>query len=241
MRMWDNPRLLNGIADLLLACAAAMLLFAAARLALQSAPLQLREVTVLGRLTHADREQIAIAAGNALEGRTFLMADLDQVRRSLERVPWVRRVEVRRLWPDRLEVALEEHVALARWGDAELVNTHGERFAAATSARLPVFGGPAGTETEVARRYRRFAALLAPISEAPQRVTLTSRHAWQLQLTSGLHLELGRDLPEESAERRLERFVTSFPKTLARLQRQYEYVDLRYPRGFALRVAGLDG
>lgn len=239
--MWDNPRLLNGLADLLLACAAAILLFAAARLVLQSAPLQLREVTVLGQLVHADREQIAVAARHALEGRTFLMADLDQVRRTLERVPWVRRVEVRRLWPDRLEVALQEHVALARWGDGELVNTYGERFAASTSLRLPAFSGPEGSETEVARRYRRFTELLAPISETPQRVTLTSRHAWQVQLTSGLHLELGRDLPEEPAERRLERFVTSFPKTLARLQRQYEYVDLRYPHGFALRVSGLDG
>ena len=239
--MWDNPRLLNGIANLLLAVAAALLLFAAARLVLLSAPLQLREVTVLGRLAHADREKIAVAARHALEGRTFLMADLDEVRLTLERVPWVRRVEVRRLWPDRLEVALEEHVALARWGEAELVNTYGERFAASTPARLPLFSGPEGSEAQVARRYRRFTELLAPISEAPQRVTLTSRHAWQVQLTNGLHLELGRDLPEEPAERRLERFVTSFPQTLARLQRQYEYVDLRYPHGFALRVSGLDG
>ena len=33
-------------------------------------------------------------------------------------------------WPDRLEVDVEEHVALARWNDAALVNTHGEVFAA---------------------------------------------------------------------------------------------------------------
>jgi len=239
--MWDNARLLNGIADLLLACAAAMLLFAAGRLALQSAPLQLREVTVLGPIALADRDQIGAAARSALQGRTFLMADLDHLRRTLEQVPWVRRVQVRRLWPDRLEVSLEEHVALARWGEAELVNTHGERFAAASSARLPVFSGPVGSEAEVARRYRRFSELLAPLSEAPQRVTLTSRHAWQVQLSSGLHLELGRDHAGEPAERRLERFVASFPRTLARLQRQHEYVDLRYPHGFALRIPGLDG
>jgi cell division protein FtsQ len=197
--VWDNPRLLNGVADCLLACAAAMLLAAAGRLALQSAPLQLREVTVLGQVTHADREQIANATRHALAGRTFLMADLDALRRTLEQVPWVRRVEVRRLWPDRLEVALEEHVALARWGDAGLVNAQGERFAASTTARLPLLAGPPGSEREVARRYRRFSELLAPISESPQRVTLTSRHAWQVQLTSGLHLELGRDLPQEPA------------------------------------------
>jgi cell division protein FtsQ len=171
----------------------------------------------------------------------FLGADLGAVRRALETLPWVRRVEVRRVWPDRLEVALEEHVALARWGDSALVNTLGERFAAESDARLPVLAGPAGTEALVAGRYRRFAELVAPLGEAPERVILTARHAWQLRLSGGLALELGRDSAAEPVERRLARFVAAYPQTLARIARRHEYVDLRYPNGFALRVPELKG
>jgi cell division protein FtsQ len=238
--VWDNPRLLNAVASALSALAAALLLVAAAQLLSRSTLLQLREVTVLGPLAHTTRDQIGRATQAVVAGN-FLATDLDTVRAALEQLPWVRRVQVRRVWPDRLEIALEEHVALAHWGEAELVNTHGERFAATSAAPLPVFAGPAGAEAEIAQRYRRFAALLAPLGEAPERVILTSRYAWQVRLKSGLNLELGRDYAAEPAERRLARFVAAYPQTLARMQRRHEYVDLRYPGGFALRVPELNG
>jgi cell division protein FtsQ len=132
-------------------------------------------------------------------------------------------------------------VALARWGESGLVNTHGERFAAASAAPLPLFAGPPGTEAEVTRRYREFSALLAPLGETPERVMLTARFAWQLRLARGLHIELGRDSAREPVERRLARFVGAHARTLARIPRPHEYVDLRYPNGFALRIPELKG
>jgi cell division protein FtsQ len=148
---------------------------------------------------------------------------------------------VRRVWPDRLEVTIEEHVALARWGDGGLVNVQGERFAGKSDAALPLFAGPAGSEGEVTRRYQRFAELLAPLAAPLESLNLSPRQAWRARLRGGLTLELGRDTPNDPVELRLERFVAVFPQTLARMQRQHEYVDLRYPNGFALRVPDLKG
>lgn len=239
--MWDNPRLLNTAANVLIGFALALLLVAGAQMLLRSPWLQLREVTVLAAPTHVDREQIRRATQTALTGANFLALDIDAVRGALEQLPWVRRVELRRVWPDRLEISVEEHVAFAHWGDVGLINTHGEYFAARTDEPLPFFAGPQGAEAEVTKRYRAFAQELAPLSDALQRVTLTSRYAWQLRLESGLHIELGRDYPAESADRRLTRFVAAYPQTLGRIQRRHEYVDLRYSNGFALRIPELDG
>ena len=239
--MWDNPRLLNGTASVLTGLALAMLLAAGVHVLLRSPWFQLREVTVLGAPAHTDRDQIQRALQNAVGGANFLAIDIDGARSALERLPWVRRVELRRVWPDRLEVSLEEHVVFARWGATALVNTHGEIFAARSDDVLPMLAGPPGAEAEVVRRYQKFTELLAPLADALQRVTLTSRYAWQLRLASGLHLELGRDNPGESADRRLARFVAAYPQTLGRLQRKHEYVDLRYANGFALRIPELDG
>jgi len=242
--MWDNPRLLNAAASLLAGVAAAILLFLALQLLLRSPLFPLREITVLGRLAHTGREDVERAARHGVSGN-FFATDLAAVREALEDLPWVRRVQVRRVWPDRLEVALEEHTALARWGDAGLVNTHGERFAAQSAEKLPVFAGPAGAEGEVARRYRRFTELLAPLGGAPERVIQTQRLAWQLRLAGGLNLELGRDSADQPVERRLARFVAAYPQTLARIQRRPHLeswtVDLRYPNGFALRIPELKG
>jgi cell division protein FtsQ len=237
--VWDNPRLLNAVADFLIVAAAALALFAGLQLLLRSPLFPLRDVIVSGQGRFTTRAEIESAVAD-LSGN-FFAVDLTSVRARLERLPWVRRVDVRRVWPDKLEVALEEHVAFARWGEAELVNTFGERFAAQTDARLPLFAGPADTAAEVTRRYRRFAEILAPLGAAPERVILSPRFAWQLRLADGLTLELGRDAANDAVEARLERFVAAFPRTLGKIQQRHEYVDLRYPNGFALRVPGLKG
>ena len=86
----------------------------------------------------------------------FFTLDLAQARAAFEKLPWVRKVNVRRQWPDRLEVAIEEHLPLARWGRRALVNAHGEVFEAAINSTLPVFVGPDGAPPEVVSRYAEF-------------------------------------------------------------------------------------
>ncbi|MFZ1909866.1 MAG: cell division protein FtsQ/DivIB [Burkholderiales bacterium] len=238
--MWDNPRLLNSVAGILTGIALLIFMLAGAQLLLRSTLFPLREITVHGTLAHTSTAQIAQATQGRIAGN-FFSVDLAAVRQSIEQLPWVRRVNVRRVWPDGLEVSIEEHVALAHWGDDALVDSYGERFVAQTDAALPVLAGPAGTEAEVTRRYRRFAALLAPLGDPLERVILTPRFAWRLKLRSGLSVVLGRDTGELSVEARLARFVAVYPQTLGRIAERHEYVDLRYPNGFALRVSDMKG
>ncbi len=183
--------------------------------------------TVLRTTTAELEAALPRAAGN------FFAADLGEIRARVERLPWVRHVAVRRVWPGRLEISIEEHVALARWGDDALVNTHGEPFRGKTQEALPSFIGPAGTQAELTRRYARFTTIVAPLGTKIERVVLSPRHAWQLRLANGLHLALGRDA--DLAETRLRRFVEVYPG----VKGKNEYVDLRYPNGFAVRVPDL--
>ena len=193
------------------------------------------EVRIAGELKKTTEAEIEASLPRA-SGNLFAV-DLAELRAGVERLPWVRRVAVRRVWPGRLEVYVEEHVALARWGEEALVNTHGERFLATTKEALPAFFAPGGTHAEVARRYLRFAAIVAPLGTGIERVVLSPRYAWQLRLANGLHLMLGRDA--ELAETRLRRFVEAYPATVTRVGQKHEYVDLRYPNGFALRLPEL--
>ena len=248
--MWDNPRLLNTAANLLIGLAALIFAYAGLQMLLRSPLFPLKEIVLRGELRNADASEIESAADGA--GGNFFATDLAALRARLEQVTWVRRVDLRRVWPDRLELRIEEHVAFARWGGGGLVNTFGEPFSApleeVAALKLPLFAGPAGSEAELARRYRRFAGALAPLGEHPDRVVLTARYAWQLRVSGGLNLELGRD-GAEPVEQRLERFVAAYPDSLGRLPLRAagtgaeapRHVDLRYPNGFALRVAGWKG
>ena len=233
--MWDNPRLLNAWAGALTALALMVFGVALAQLLARSPLFPVREMQLTGAPAHTTRAQIESVVQGRVAGN-FFAVDLDEVRAALEALPWVRRAHVRRVWPDRLEVALEEHEALARWAESGLVNVQGERFAGTTDAALPLFAGPAGSEGEVARRYQRFREILAPLQAMPERLMVSPRHAWVLRLDDGLTIALGRDAANDPVEARLRRLVAAYPQTLGRLARKAEHVDLRYPNGFALRL-----
>jgi cell division protein FtsQ len=147
-------------------------------------------------LKNTSYEDVQAAARARISGNFFALSPAE-VRAGVERLPWVRRASVRRMWPDRLEISLEEHIAFARWGaDGEmsaLVSRYGERFNATTEGDLPLFVAPTGTEREVVRRFQRFSEIVAPLGAPVERVVLTARYAWQLRLANGLTLVLGRD------------------------------------------------
>lgn len=231
--MWDKPALMLWLANLLYAVAAILLLYAMLFMVIHLPLFPLREVKVNGELKHVTQEQVQFIVTRALKGNFFTL-DLNKTRRTFEKLPWVREVNVRRRWPGRLEVTLEEHQVLARWGSTALVNTHGELFEAASDQVLPVFNGPADGVVELTSQYLLFKQKLAAIKRQPVEVSLSPRRAWQIKLDDGLEVELGR----EKVEARLEKFVKVYERTLGRLNRTVNYVDLRYPNGFAVRLDG---
>lgn len=245
--------LMNLMADVLFVLGGAMLA-AAAVLAVQRLPFfPLRHVEVVGGLDQVGRGQIEHAARTALTGN-FFTVNLDSARVAFEKLPWVRRAEVRRHWPDTLTLALEEHRAVARWKPAEggggqekeslresrLVNTEGEIFAASTTEALPTFVGPEGSEDLVLARYREFAEALAPLSHEPRTVVLSPRQAWQLRLDNGLVLDLGRDQPKHPLAERIARFATHYREAAGKAGFAAGVVDMRYPNGFALRAGRVE-
>jgi cell division protein FtsQ len=232
--MWDDHRLLTQLANLLYGLAAVGLLYAALVVIVGLPIFPLRELSVTGPLAHTTREQVESIVREELRGN-FFTVDLEATRAAFEKLPWVRSATLRRIWPDRLEVAVEEHTALARWRDTALVDDRGEIFAAATDARLPMFTGPEGSAAEMAAQFGVFATLLAPIGRAPVQLRLSERRAWEVELDNGAVLELGRtDLTA-----RLQRFIAAYRNTVDKRPAHAYRIDLRYPNGFALRQPGL--
>lgn len=232
--MWDKPAALNFIADLLFVAALLAVLYAGVFHAVRQPVFSITQVSVATPVVHVTRQQVEDIVRREIGGTLFTL-NLDAVREAFEKLPWVRSATVRRQWPGGLEVALTEHVPLARWGRDALVNVQGEVFAAAFDGALPVFNGPPGAAKEMAIQYDHFRRNLEDIGRIPGEINLSPRRAWQLKLDDGTTLDLGR----EQVEQRLRRFVAVYPRTIARMTRPVDRVDLRYANGFAARVPGL--
>ncbi len=237
--MWDDPKALNAFAATLASIAAALLAVGAVVWAARNDAFALREVVVATPLARSSPANLEAAIRSDLSG-TFFTLDLDAARAALVRVPWVRSVSLRRQWPGRLEIAVEEHLPYARWGDSGLVNAQGEIFAATYDGELPQFDGPDARAAEVTARHREWDALLAPLDLRLRAVAVSARGGWRLKTGSEsapLAIELGRDEPDA----RLARFVAAYGRTVGALARsgtRVGEVDLRYRNGFAARVPG---
>lgn len=240
---WDRPMLINLLADVLLLASGVLLVWAAA-MALQRLPvLPLKQLVVATPVDQVSRAQIEHTARTALAGN-FFTVNLEAARIAFERMPWVRSASLRRLWPDGIELNLEEHRAIARWtpqeGEARLVSSRGEVFEAATDAALPTFVGPEGAASRMLERYQAFSEALAGAGRTPVAVLLSAREAWQLKLDNGVVLELGREQAKNSLMERVSRFSRHYPAASSiakgRLQ-NIGVVDMRYPNGFALAAS----
>jgi cell division protein FtsQ len=231
--MWDNDALLRNIANTMLAFSAIAVSYGAASYALHlPGAFPLRSVRLNVAPQRVDAERVLQVLRSEAQGN-LVTVDIEHLRLSLEQLPWVRSVNIRRELPDRLVVLLEEHQALARWNGSRLVNVQGEVFVADSEQELPGFIGPEGTSAEVTQLYAEFNRQLAALDMHAEKLGLSPRHAWEMRLSNGMVLKLGR----EDMQQRLARFVAVYPYSLAAIQSQVKYVDLRYRNGFA--VSGL--
>ena len=237
--MWAVPKALNALAATLASIAVLLIAAGAVAWIARNDAFAFREIVVTGPLERAKPAHVEAAIRADLAG-TFFTLDLERARTALAKVPWVRSASLRRQWPGRLEIEIEEQVPYARWGDAALVNPRGEVFAAAWDGDLPQFDGPDARAAEMTSRHREWSALFAPLGLKLRALALSARGGWRLRVggdEAPLSIELGRD----DVDARLARFAAVYGRTvgaLARAGTRTTDVDLRYRNGFAARVPG---
>ena len=176
--------------------------------------------------------QVEAALAPALN-RGFFSTDLSQLQRLVAELDWVDEVEIARVWPDTLAVRVSEHQAAARWGESGLLNTRGELFtqeARYEFPELPRLAGPMGRETLVANRYLALRGRLAEASLGLEALAMDDRGAWQLELTGGQEIKLGR----RELDERLDRFFRVAVPALGAVMQRITYIDMRYTNGFSV-------
>jgi len=244
-----DVRLMNASAALVFALAALALFYAAVKWTTRSPVFTIRALSLEADLARTNLASVRANALPRLVGN-FFSVDLDASRAAFESVPWVRRAVVRRVWPNRLAVTLEEHQPAALWqglerGHERLVNELGEVFEAnvgdVEDLGLPTLAGPDARSAQVLAMHKRLASALTPLDTPIDTLRLSSRGSWRAELDSGAAIELGRGSDDEVIAR-AERLVRTLPAVATRFggaPRALVHADLRHPDGYALKLAGI--
>jgi cell division protein FtsQ len=227
---------------LILLCAAVVLAAATkAIITVESLPVQ--RISVTGELEHTQAQAVQDMVQPCLAGG-FLHADLQQIRRQLEGLPWIYEATVRRKWPNALEIHVVEEMPIARWGHDGFLNHQGEVFHSGKSGdwnSLPLLLGPDGSAQSLVAKYQRLVEMLAPLNLSVEQLAVDERGQMEAVLAGGMQLNLGG----EDFLGRMHRFVKIYRTELAARGTDVVRVDLRYESGIAVafsassQVAGL--
>jgi cell division protein FtsQ len=188
--------------------------------------LQIETVTVLG-----DREtpkaQLIAALGVRQKG-PLLSVDVHAIRQRLEALPWILRADVRRVWPNRIEVLVVERRPVALWqseGNVHVIDRDGRAIQGQDTGQfghllLVVGQGAAEQASPLLELLGRQPELRSRVKAAVR----VGQRRWNLRLDNGVEVRL----PEEGAEAAL--------KDLARLDREQQIlareidaIDMRFP------------
>ena len=227
----------------LILCCAAVVVAAGVKgvLVVQSLPVQ--RINVSGELEHTQAQAVQDVVEPELAGG-FLNADLQQIRRQLESLPWIYEAGVRRRWPASLEIHVVEETPIARWGESGFLNHQGGIFHSARAGgwdELPLLTGPQGSAPELMTKYQRLLGFLSPLNLSVVQLSVDGRGQVEAVLANGVQLNLG----DADFLARMRRFVTLYERELAERVDEIERVDLRYASGVAVAfrtsppVAGL--
>jgi cell division protein FtsQ len=191
----------------------------------------LGRLRVTGDFKRISPEQLrAVVLPYAKSG--FFAVKLQNAQDAIERLPWVESAQVRKSWPDVLEVRVVEHQPFARWGANQMLSEQGRLFPVPPllkDLQLPQLDGPDSKTAEVVELYNESRALFAPAGLDVKQLALDARGSWSLGLSNGVKIVVGRD----DARTRLQRFARVLPQ-LTDPQQPIQRADLRYTNGFTV-------
>jgi cell division protein FtsQ len=165
--------------------------------------------------------------------KSYLVFSEKNVTRDIKKNPWVERVKVEKIWPDRVVVRISERFPVAFWNDM-LLSDKGDLFMPAqmkSVSNLPYLYGPKDQQKDILQIYEKLSKLLKAQDLYIAKLWLHKNQSCVIALSNGVTIRLGKT----NLLSRLERFCKVYPKLFAASFDQVSSIDLRYSKGIAVK------
>ncbi len=196
------------------------------------------EISINNNLKQVDPRSIAKILKKD-EYAYLLKIDVTKLQEEIKKLNWVKQVEIRKIWPNTIEVLVDEFLPIARINERLLVSS-GKLIRAnalLNMDELPQLnfeneGSKAekinANYVEVVERYQMIKKSLTSIGIVVESLDINESLAWTIKTSSGLEIKIGRKQQMKRIERLTNtlHFIDNFD--------QVKTIDLRYNNGFAI-------
>lgn len=165
--------------------------------------------------------------------KSFYTFPIHKLYEQISALSWVKEVDIKRVYPDTIRISLKEKSPIAIWNH-QILTQEGDYFQDDTSFAerddLPLLEGPSEDLKTILSVYEKMAEILSGQQLKIKKVIRRPNLAWEVTLTNGIILKLGK----QDTLDRVARFTAAYP-TLLEKPVPLIYVDLRYPKGMAVK------
>lgn len=188
-------------------------------------------VKVIASYNHISKQQLEEIVSSYISSYSFFSLPSRQIITNLKNLTWVQDVQVKKIWPDIVNISINEKVPFTRWNDSFLTQD-GEIFGNIvdhSDLQLAFLQGPVAEHREILAMYKKLNLLLALQDLQIKSLVKSISASWDLTLKNDIILHLGK----KDLVAKIERFCKVYKLILVE-NPKLQKIDLRYPHGLAV-------
>ena len=183
-------------------------------------------------LINVNKDDISKAV-KYLYSKSFFDIDLNHLKNKLEKIEWVRKINVRRSYPNEIIIDIEEHTPILRWNNKMYINKYGEKFnASKIDKSIPILISDESRINEVFAYFKLFNEKLSSrkLDFKITKITENEIRSLAISLSSGINIQLG----SKDVNNKIPLFFEIYKSLNTRDLNKIRYIDMRYTNGFSV-------
>ena len=168
-----------------------------------------------------------------LYSKSFFDIDLNYLKNKLEKIEWVRKINVRRSYPNEIIIDIEEHTPILIWNNKMYINTYGEKFnVSKIDKNIPILISDESRINEVFTYFKLFNEKLSSrkLDFKITKIMENEIRSLTISLSSGINIQLG----SKDVNIKIPLFFEIYNSLNTRDLNKIRYIDMRYSNGFSV-------
>ena len=183
-------------------------------------------------LINVNKDDISKAV-KYLYSKSFFDIDLNYLKNKLEKIEWVRKINVRRSYPNEIIIDIEEHTPILIWNNKMYINKYGEKFKVSKiDKNIPILISDESRINEVFTYFKLFNEKLSSrkLDFKITKIMENEIRSLTISLSSGINIQLG----SKDVNNKIPLFFEIYKSLNTRDLNKIRYIDMRYSNGFSV-------
>ena len=168
-----------------------------------------------------------------LYSKSFFDIDLNYLKNKLEKIEWIRKINVRRSYPNEIIIDIEEHTPILIWNNKMYINMYGEKFnVSKIDKNIPILISDESRINEVFTYFKLFNEKLSSrkLDFKITKIMENEIRSLTISLSSGINIQLG----SKDVNNKILLFFEIYKSLNTRDLNKIRYIDMRYSNGFSV-------